>query len=471
MARAAVLVVGGNAAYRQAIEACLERAGYAVSAAPDGKDATGAASDRVHDVVITAPSKSSRGALLRRLRAAFPGAALIAAGRGYDGVAAAKAGADYCLPGPLDCEALRLLVDRALELGRLKREVDVLRTGIDRKYGFHNLIGRSDALLHILGTAVRAAQIDSPVLIRGERGTGKELLAKAIHFNSRRRQGPFIIMDCGAAPREAIESTLFGNGGEARGGVPGKVTAAREGTLYLDEIGSLPLELQARLFRFVQHNDDGEPANLNIRVIAATRRNLQAMIEDGEFREDLYYRLAVIPLELPPLRDRSEDIPMLAQHFLALSKERHGRVDVVLPGGLISRFCSYRWPGNVRELEDVIDRLVLISPGPEITLDDLPEFLRTERTAFDGFYFDLPPRGISLEAVERTLILKALEKCNWNQSQAARYLDLSRKSLIYRMEKFGLRKAPRVPDDEASGVREPAPSSAAWQSSTERTPE
>lgn len=307
------------------------------------------------------------------------------------------------------------------------------------------------------------------MLIRGERGAGKELLAKAIHFNSRRRRGPFIIMDCGAARPEAIESTLFGDSGPMSGGMPGKVRAARGGTLYLDEISSLPLELQARLLRFLQ--DNGEAANLNVRVLAATRRNLQAIIEDGEFREDLYYRLAVIPLELPPLRDRAEDIPMLAQHFLALSKERHGRADLVLPGGLISRFCSYRWPGNVRELEDVIDRLALICAGPEITLNDLPEFLRTERTTFDGLYFDLPPRGISLEAVERTLILKALEKCDWNQSQAARYLDLSRKTLIYRMEKFGLRRAMRRPGDEAGGVRPPASSGAAGHSSAERISE
>ncbi len=464
-AGASVLVVGGNNASRQAIKACLDRAGYAVSAAPDDRDAS------APDIVIAAPSKSSGAALLRRMRAAMPGAVLIAVGHGYDGVSATKAGADYCLPGQLDSDALRLLVDKAVEHGRLRREVDVLRTGIDRKYGFHNLVGGSGALLHILDIAVRAAQVDSPVLIRGERGTGKELLAKAIHFNSRRRQSPFIIMDCGAAPHEAIESTLFGDGGPAPGGVPGKVTAARGGTLYLDEISSLPLELQARLLRFLQDNDNGEAANLNVRVIATTRRNLQAMIEDGEFREDLYFRLAVIPLELPPLRDRAEDIPMLAQHFLALSKERHGRAELVLPGGLISRFCSYRWPGNVRELEDVIDRLVLICAGPEITLNDLPEFLGTERTTFDGLYFDLPPRGISLEAVERTLILKALEKCNWNQSQAARYLDLSRKTLIYRMEKFGLRRATRGPDNEAGGVRPPAPSGAAGHSSAERMSE
>jgi len=204
------------------------------------------------------------------------------------------------------------------------------------------------------------------------------------------------------------------------------------------------LELQVKVLRLIQQGEIeklGAPgaATVDVRIIAATHRNLPAMVEDGTFRQDLYYRLAVIPLELPALRERAGDIAELAQHFFLESKEKQGRPGLVLPASLLPYFSAYGWPGNVRELENVIERVVVLARGDEINLDDLPDFLRRERPPAEELHFDLPPQGISLEAVERELIVRALEKFHWNQTRAAQYLDISRKTLIYRMEKFGLR--------------------------------
>jgi len=222
----------------------------------------------------------------------------------------------------------------------------------------------------------------------------------------------------------------------------------------LDEIGELPLELQVKLLRLIQQGEIEKlgvvgTTKVDVRIIAATHRNLQAMVEDSAFREDLYYRLAVIPLELPPLRDRADDIPELVQCFFVKAKEQQGRPDLILPPRLLPYFGGYSWPGNVRELENIIERIVVLARGDEITLNDLPDFLRRERPAVEALHLDLPTHGISLEAVEKELIVRALEKFNGNQTHAAQYLDISRKTLIYRMEKFGLRK-----ESEDSGQAE-----------------
>jgi two-component system NtrC family response regulator len=225
----------------------------------------------------------------------------------------------------------------------------------------------------------------------------------------------------------------------------GRIELAHDGTLFLDEIGEMTLELQVKILRLIQQGEiekigATEPSKVDVRIIAATHRNLQAMIEDGTFREDLYYRLAVIPLELPPLRERAEDIPELVQHFFLHTRERVGRSDVVLPQSLLKYFQNYRWPGNVRELENVIERIVVLARGPEIQIADLPEHLRREHVSVDTLSLDLPQQGVSLEAVEKELLLRALHKFHWNQTHAAKFLDISRKALTYRMEKHGIRR-------------------------------
>jgi len=344
-----------------------------------------------------------------------------------------------------------LVVNRAMEHHHLLEEVRSLRLTLDQKYGFENIVGRSQVLLNVLEMASRVAQKTSTVLIRGETGTGKELLARAIHQNSRRKDQAFVTINCGAIPKDLLESELFGHAkGSFTGAFSpkrGKVENADGGTLFLDEIGELPLELQVKLLRLIQQGEIEKvgatsPATVDVRIIAATHRNLQSLIEDGSFREDLFYRLAVIPLELPPLRERADDIPELVQTLFLKTREKHGVPNLKLPPHLVTYFTGYRWPGNVRELENVIERLTVLAVGDEITLNDLPEFLRRERPGSEALQLELPPQGISLEALEKELILKSLKKFDGNQTKAAAYLDISRRTLIYRMEKHGIHREP-----------------------------
>ena len=449
-----ILVVDDDESLRRVTQVQLEAEGYTVAIAADGEQALAALDKSPQDLVITdlmMPGMSGID-LLRRIRELYPEVTVIlvtAFGSVESAVEAMKLGAYDYITKPVNPDALRLTVRRALEHIGLQEEVRALRRTLDQKYGFESVIGRSAPLLYVLETAARAAQSEATVLIRGETGTGKELLAKGIHFNSNRREKPFVTINCGAIPRELLESELFGHlKGSFTGAVAhkkGKVEMADGGTIFLDEIGDVPLELQVKLLRLIQEREiekigEGKPVKVDVRIIAATHRNLQAMIEDGGFREDLYYRLNVIPLEIPPLRERAEDVPELVGHFFTRAKQRHGREELALPEALMPYFCAYRWPGNVRELENVMERLVVLARGQAVTLEDLPEALRRERPAQEALQLDLPPHGISLEAVEKELILRALKKCDWNQTQAARYLDLSRKTLIYRMEKYGLNK-------------------------------
>jgi DNA-binding NtrC family response regulator len=381
----------------------------------------------------------------------------------HSAVQAMRAGAYDYLTKPIDFEELALVVTRVLEHFQLVAEVRSLRASLDRKYGFESIIGHSEALLSLLDTAARAAQSESTILIHAETGTGKELLARAIHFNSRRREKPFITINCGAIPRELLESELFGHvKGSFTGAVvhkTGKVEMAHRGTLFLDEIGEMPGELQVKVLRLIQQGElekvgATSPVKVDVRFVAATHRSLQVMIEDGTFREDLYYRLAVIPLKLPPLRDRAEDISELVEHFFLRTREKERRTKLVLPPSLLPRFQNYRWPGNIRELENVIERIVVLARGDEITLGDLPDFLQRERPAIDTLQLELPSGGISLESVEKELIIRALEKFDGNQTHAAKYLDISRKALRYRTEKYGISKKVAEEEEEESNTPE-----------------
>ena len=469
MPRASILVVDDEESLRRVTQVQLEGEGCNVAVAADGEQALAVLGKSPQDLVITdlmMPGISGLD-LLRQVRELYPEVIVIlmtAFGSVESAVEAMKLGAYDYLTKPVNPDALRLVVSRALEHVRLREEVRSLRRALDQKYGFESIIGRSAPLLYVLETAARAAQSEATVLIRGETGTGKELLAKGIHFNSNRREKPFVTINCGAIPRELLESELFGHlKGSFTGAVAhkkGKVETADGGTVFLDEIGDVPLELQVKLLRLVQEREiekvgEGQPIKVDVRIIAATHRNLQAMIEDGAFREDLYYRLNVIPLEIPPLRERVEDIPELVVHFFTRASQRHGREDLALPEALMPYFCAHRWPGNVRELENVVERLVVLTRGSAVSLEDLPEGLRRARPALESLHLDLPPYGINLEAVEKELILRALQKCDWNQTHAAQYLGLSRKTLIYRMEKYELRNESERPADGSAGAFDP----------------
>jgi two-component system NtrC family response regulator len=456
-----ILVVDDDESLRWVTQAQLQQSGYEVNAAANGNEGLESIQRTPPDLVITdlkMPGMSGLE-LLKKIRADYPEILVIvvtAFGTVETAVEAMKGGAYDYITKPVNMDELRLIVSRGLEHLDLKEEVRLLRSNLDEKYGFENILGRSKSLLYVLDIASRAARATSTVLIRGETGTGKELVAKAIHFNSQRKDRPFVTINCGAIPKDLLESELFGHvKGSFTGALAnkrGKVELADGGTLFLDEIGELPLELQVKLLRLIQQGEIEKVGvagvtKIDVRIIVATHRNLQAMVEDGAFREDLYYRLAVIPLDLPPLRERPEDIPELVQHFFLQAQEKQSRPELVLPTRLLPYFSGYTWPGNVRELENIIERIVVLARGEEITLNDLPDFLKRERPTVETLHLDLPSHGISLEALEKELIVRALEKFAGNQTRAAQYLDISRKTLIYRMEKFGLRKDTEVSDE------------------------
>jgi len=449
-----VLVVDDDESLRRITQMQLEDAGYTASTAASGEEALRMIEEDAPALVITdlkMPGMSGLE-LLRKVREQHPHTAVLvvtAFGTVQTAVAAIKAGAYDYITKPIDYEELLLVVQRAVEHQQLVEEVRTLRASLDQKYGFESITGQSKELLRVLEMASRVAQRDSTVLIRGETGTGKELLARAIHQNSRRKDQAFVTINCGAIPKDLMESELFGHvkGSFTGAFAPkrGKVETADGGTLFLDEIGEMPVELQVKLLRLIQEGEIekvGAPAamKVDVRIIAATHRNLQNLIEDGTFREDLYYRLAVIPLELPPLRERAGDIPELVQSLFVKARQKHALPNLRLPPQLVPYFSAYRWPGNVRELENIIERLTVLSVGDEIRLSDLPEFLRPDKPPTEAFHLELPPQGISLEGLEKELILQALRKFDWNQTKAAAFLDLSRRTLIYRMEKYGFQK-------------------------------
>jgi two-component system NtrC family response regulator len=454
MTRNLIMVVDDDASVRRVMRMQLEEAGYRVALAADACEARAILEEERPSLLITDLRMPGAGGmdLLRYVRNESQETTVIiitAFGTVETAVEAMKAGAYDYVTKPIDYEALVLVVHRAMERQNLLEEVRNLRAALDQKYGFENMIGRSKVLLRVLEMASRVAPADSTVLIRGETGTGKELLARAIHHNSRRSARPFVTINCAAIPKELLEAELFGYTRGAFSGAytakPGKIEMADGGTLFLDEVGDLPPEMQVKLLRLLQQGEiekigSTSTGKVDVRVIAATNRDLRVMIEDGTFREDLYYRLAVVPLELPPLRERRDDIPELVRHVFTRIKERQGQPGLRIAPSVTSHLTRYSWPGNIRELENVIERMVVLARSDEVTEVDLPEEIRRVPPARDSILLELPETGVSLESIERELLVRALEKFNWNQTQAARFLDISRRTLIYRMEKHGLRR-------------------------------
>ena len=460
MATGRILVTDDDASLRRVLQVQLEQEGYEVAVAASGQQTLSILQLQPFDLLITdlkMPGMSGLE-LLRHARLQYPQTIIIlltAFGTVETAVEAMKAGAYDYLTKPVHPDEMLVVVRRALEHVRLVEQVCTLRISLNEKYGFENILGRSDVLLEVLDMAARAASSNATVLIRGETGTGKELLARAIHFNSSRSNNPLVTINCGAIPKELLESELFGyRRGAFTGAIAdkkGRIELADGGTLFLDEIAELSPDLQVKLLRLIQEGEIEKigsevKAKVDVRIVAASHRDLQAMIEDGTFREDLYYRLAVIPLVMPALRERADDIPELVQHFFRKSQERNNRPELVMPPTLLPYFVRYRWPGNVRELENIVERIVVLARGSQVTMEDLPQFLTQERAGIDALEIDLPSQGISLEAIEKELILRALHTCDWNQTRAARYLDLSRKTLLYRIEKHGIKKPPDHPD-------------------------
>ncbi|MBV8865282.1 MAG: sigma-54-dependent Fis family transcriptional regulator [Acidobacteriaceae bacterium] len=452
MNNARIMVVEDEDTVRNVATAVLKKQGYETTSAGDAEQALEILQRSPVDLLITdlhLPGNSGME-LLKTVRADSPHTIVVvmtAFGTVHSAVEAMKSGAYDYLTKPVHSYDLLALVSRALDHHRLIEELDVLRGCLDQKYGFENIIGFSESLMATLDVAARVASSDVTVTIHGETGTGKELLAKAIHFRSPRRDRPFVTVNCGAIPRELIESELFGHvKGSFTGAVThkkGKAETADRGTIFLDEIGEMPLDLQVRVLRLIQEREIEKigaagPTKLDVRIIAATHRNLAEMVKAGSFRADLYYRLMVVPIELPPLRDRKEDIPELVRQFFKACKAKHGRSDLTLPSDLLSQFSGYSWPGNVRQLQNAIERMVLLAKSTQVTSSDLPEFLQSVQPIQDAFLGDLPETGISLDEVQKELIVRALQKFGGNQSRAARFLRVSRRTLAYRLEKYGL---------------------------------
>src|SRR5215471_6813634 len=447
-----ILIVEDDDGLRQITQVQLEREGYETSSALSAELAIPLLEESQHQLAIVdlhLPGMSGME-LLKRIRVEYPETAVVvvtAFGTVKTAVEAMKAGAYDYIAKPIHPYELKAIVKRALGHQRLLQEVQCLRSALDRKYGFEEIVGTSEALLSALDVAARTAATDATLLISGETGTGKELVAKAIHLRSNRRDRPFITINCGAIPRELLESELFGHvRGSFTGAMThkkGKVEMADGGTLLLDEIGEMPLDLQVRILRLIQEREIEKigatsATKVDVRIIAATHRNLLSMVKQGAFREDLYYRILVVPIQLPPLRERTGDIEELLQHFFIKFRARHDRTELTMEPGLVRYFLDYKWPGNVRELENAVERMVLLAKGQELTADDLPDFLRPQVLQVEAPPIALPEHGVNLEAMEREIILQALKKCNGNQTRTARYLGMSRRTLAYRLEKHGI---------------------------------
>ena len=464
-----ILVVDDHEPNRELVREALGDSAYEISEARTGSEALEHLRRRQTDLVLTDVRMPgiSGVELLKRLHSDYPDIAVVlmsAFATVAGAVEAMKLGAYHYLTQPLDIDELRSVVCRVLDYHAVP--IDRGRPGdtLQRSPGFENILGRSKDLLGVLDQATRAARTSSTILIHGETGTGKELLAHGIHSLSARSTKPFVTINCGAIPKDLLESELFGHlKGSFTGAFTdrkGQVEVADGGTLFLDEIGEMSPELQVKLLRLLQNAEIQKlgavrSTRVDVRVVAATHRDLPAMVHDGAFREDLYYRLNVIPLKLPSLRDRREDIPELLRFFFERSCARHGRPALSLADGVPGRFLAYRWPGNVRELENLVERIVVLSRESEVTIADLPPFLQADPNPVEAISLDLPPNGICFGGLEKEVILQALEQSNWNQTMAARYLGMTRKTLAYRVKKHHLfRRSPLSLIPEHSNVVE-----------------
>jgi two-component system NtrC family response regulator len=446
-----LLVVEDEEAQRRIIADILRREGFTVESTGSGEEALRLIDAAPPDLVLgdwRMPGMGG-GALLAEVRRRdLPCAYVVMTAYGSiaHAVEAIRQGADDYLAKPFEREALLIAVRRVLRTRQLEHENRQLRDTITGQDRFGEILGRSEPMQQLYRTLRKVAGTDATVLICGESGTGKELVARTLHRESARAVGPFVAVNCAAIPETLMESELFGHEKGAFTGAikkrDGKFEEARGGTLFLDEIASMPLPLQATLLRVLQERrytplgGRGE-VSCDVRIVAASNRDLLRRVGEGTFREDLYYRLNVVPIRIPPLRERQEDIPLLVEALLARASGRHGITLEPLSSAVLRRLMDHPWPGNVRELANLLERLVLLADGGRIREEDLPEELRAAATP-EGCPFRLPPGGLVWEEMECGLLKQALELAEGNRATAARLLGLSYKTFLYRLEKFGL---------------------------------
>jgi DNA-binding NtrC family response regulator len=448
-----ILIIDDEAGIRDSLETLLTLEGFRIDLAVDGRTGLDALTRTSYDLLLldlALPGESGID-LLPRIKALAPELPVImitAYGTVGNVVDAIRAGAANFVQKPWDNE--KLLVDIRLAIGKTRAEQEVvqLKRTLKQRTSFENIVGKSEPMLRLFDLVAQVAPSRSTVLIQGESGTGKELIAKAIHSHSPRRDKPFIPVNTGAVPSDLLESTLFGH---ERGAFTSAVAAkkglfevADGGTLFLDEIGTMRMDMQAKILRVLQdrrfmHVGGTQEIQVDVRIVAATNVNLEQAVKEGRFREDLFYRLNVISLELPPLRARKEDIPLLANHYLRFYADENGFAPPELSQEALRIMMDYEWPGNVRELENAMERGVVLSNGPTLTPDLLPGQLRgnTYSTALleqrpDASLFDV------MEDIERRIIADRLERCNWNQTEASEYFRVPLSTLNQKIKRLNI---------------------------------
>lgn len=442
---------------RELLSIVLKREGYQVLLAENGQGALAALEQGPIDLLISDIKMSDMSGVdvlraAKRLDQDIVGIMITAFASTQTAVEALRMGAYDYLSKPFDVDELKLVVRSALERRQLRQENVLLKRALQSTHQFSNIVGRSEAMLAVFKLIETIAPTNSTILVTGESGTGKELVARAIHFNSLRRDRPFVALNCGALPETLLESELFGHlRGSFTGASANKkglIEVADRGTIFLDEIGEMSPLMQVKLLRVLQERrfrrvGGTDEVTADIRVITATNQDLSRMVAEGKFREDLFYRINVIAVHLPPLRDRAEDIPLLAEHFLEKCSEQMGKVVARISGEALAYLEAYDWPGNIRELENVIERAVALEQTPTILSESLPAHIlgRTPKNAPQPV--PLPETGFDLEQhvqeVERDYIAQALRRAGGVQVKAAELLGMSFRSFRYYVKKYNLR--------------------------------
>ncbi len=449
---ARILLIDDDESFRQILEYNLKKEGYDVVSVPDGRKGLKRIDTESFGVVISDIKMPGIDGMevLRRVKTEHPETLVImitAHGSIEMAVEAMREGAFDYITKPLNRDALYMTLEKALHYQDLKEENLRLKEELGERFQVGRILGASPAIKALVQQIERVAETDATILITGETGAGKDLAARAIHYSSPRKDHPLVEVNCAAIPKDLLESELFGHVKGAFTGASrdrkGKFQAANGGTLFLDEIGSMDTGLQAKLLRVLEDHQvtrvgEEKPSRIDVRILAATNTDLRTAVEEGRFREDLYYRLNVVPLHVPPLREHREDIPLLADHFIKVLAPAK---DVKVEEEVLEAFKAYDWPGNVRELQNVIERMLIFQSGDRLGPESLPQEVVQSRLKIDvpgQGYIQLPPEGASLEDLERQIVVRALEMNHWNQARAAKFLRVPRHILLYRMEKYDI---------------------------------
>ena len=450
-----ILILDDERNYLLILEALLADAGYGVTALDDPETGMAYLDESEVDVVITDMKmpKMTGQQVLEHVKKGYPHVPVIimtAFGSIESAVDAMRVGAFDYVTKPFSNDELMLTVAKAAQFAKTQRENVLLRQSLEERYAVHQVIGRSKAMAQVLELVDRAAPSRSTVLITGESGTGKEMVAKAIHVASPRKDMPFVSVNCMALSSGVLESELFGHEkGSFTGAVArrrGRFEMAHEGTLFLDEIGELSMDIQVKLLRVIQERTfervgGTEPIEVDIRIVAATNKDLQTAVNNGTFREDLFYRLNVVRIDMPALRERREDIPLLAGHFLRKYAEENGKPTQGFSSEAMDALTGYEWPGNVRQLQNVVERCVVLASAGLIGVEDLPAEVRDEETQYKSAVDLLPVTinlGETLEKIEAALVRRALARADFVQVKAAEMLGLSKSLLQYKLKKYNI---------------------------------